>query len=125
MTRQTDENIRPNETERVSFTCPGCGRDTTIHVGLRSVLLEKRCFKCVGTRRSGRGGSAPVKGKRIGTHEGRRKDRKGGATAEEQRAVARAASARNRARRGNPTRPPCGSYDECSAKKHRLFSARR
>ena len=117
MTYQT-EMTEDATSERVSFTCPGCGRDTTIHVGRDSRLTEKRCFKCVGTLRSGRGGAGPQKGRRIGTHEGRRT----GDKADAQRATARAASARNLIRRGDPTRKPCRSYDECSHKKHSVAS---
>lgn len=122
----TERRLDAGETsERVAFTCPGCGRETVIHVGLQAVLTEKRCMQCRDTSRSGRGGTPAVKGRKVGTHEGRRKDRKDGATADQQRAVKRAASARNRTRRGSPTRPPCRSYDECSHRKHRVTTGRR
>lgn len=129
----TERRIEAGETsERVAFTCPGCGRETVIHVGLATYLPEKRCMQCRGTPRAGRGGNAVVKGKRIGTHEGRRKDRKDGTTADQQRAVKRAASARNRSRRagyrlsnGEVGRKPCRSYDECNHRKHRYTTGRR
>ena len=114
--------------EKVSFTCPGCGRDTTIHAGTRTDLLEKRCLQCRGSLRSGRGRAAKVKGRTIGTHEGRRT----GDKANERRETKRLASLRNRMRRsgvsaknGTTHRMPCASYDECNHKKHTLRTARR
>lgn len=122
----TEEEIRKEEatSERVSFTCDGCGRDTTIHVGVSTYLPEKRCMKCRGTNRSGRAGAPAVKGRRMGTHEGRRKS-------DALRAVKRAASQRNASRQsgyvmGNKLigRKPCRSYDECNHRKHSVAKGR-
>lgn len=119
----TSEPDEDATSERVAFTCSGCGRDTVIHVGVDTFLPEKRCFRCVGSLRSGRGGGPAKKG-RTGTHEGRIKDK-------ERREVKRAASARNRARRsgtvlknGTTHRPSCASYG-CTHRKHRVPEGRR
>ena len=89
-------------------------------------------MKCRGTDRFGRGRAPMQKGRTIGTHEGRRKDRKEGATAAEQRETKRAQSLRNRQHRsgmrlsnGTTHRKGCNSYDECAHKKHWVATGRR
>lgn len=115
----TEEEQRREDatSERVAFTCPGCGRDTVIHVGIETYLDEKRCMACRGSSRVGVARSAPVKGRTIGTHEGRIKTK-------ERREVKQAASARNRQRKpglraknGTTYRESCRSYG-CTHRKH-------
>lgn len=103
--------------ERVAFTCSGCGQETVIHVGIKSALTDKRCMSCRGTLRTGR--AIPAAVGKIGTHQGRIKD-------PERRKVKQAAAARNRSRRsgyrmsnGETGRMPCSSYDECHHRKHK------
>jgi len=112
--------------ERVAFTCPGCGRDTVMHVGTRTTLDDKRCLNCRGTLRSGR--AVVVQKGRIGTHQGRLT----GDHAEQRRRTKRAASLRNAQRRagykmknGETGRMPCRSYDECNHRKHRVADGHR
>jgi hypothetical protein len=115
---ETERLIDLGETsERVAFTCPGCGRDTVIHVGLRTMLPEKRCLRCQGTDRVGRMVKPMVKGQRTGTHGGRR------IADPELRARQRAKTLRaSKTRMGEPMRKPCAQYDECSNHKHRKAS---
>jgi len=129
---ETERLIDLGETsERVAFTCPGCGRDTVIHVGLRTMLPEKRCLRCQGTDRVGRMVKPMVKGQRTGTHGGRR------IADPELRARQRAKTLRaSRTRMGQPFRAGCAVTNseqvgttkkgtpiyKCSGHKHRKGS---
>lgn len=118
----TEAEIRAMEetSERVVFNCGGCGVETVVHVGRDTFLTDRRCIKCRKDDRVRPPLPAAQKG-RQGTHQGRRT----GPNADQQRATKRAASARNRSRRGSPTRPPCRSYDECNHKKHSVAKGLR
>lgn len=103
--------------ERVVFNCDGCGRETIIHVGSNSMLLEKRCGRCAGTDRVRPFMASGEKRGRIGTHMGRVKD-------PELRARRKAKSLRaSRTRMGQPMRPSCADSEQgCGNHKHRKTS---
>jgi hypothetical protein len=103
----TEAQIRAEDatSERVVFNCSGCGRETIIHVGRDSYLLEKQCSRCVGSDRVRPFMPAPVKGQRTGTHGGRR------VVNPELRERRRAKSQRAKSSRmGVPARKPCADY---------------
>lgn len=111
------QHLEDATSERVMFNCDGCGRETIIHVGINSMLLEKRCSRCAGSDRVRPHVAAPMKGQRTGTHGGRR------IADADLRARRKAKSLRaSRTRMAQPFRAPCGSYEECGGHKHRKGS---
>lgn len=111
------EQIQDRTSEKVTFSCVGCGRDTVVHVGNEAYLEEKRCVRCMGSDRVRSVVSVPAgTGRKIsGTHGGRVKDPE-----LRERRKAKAQRARSR-KMGQPFRASCASYG-CDGHQHRKRS---